>query len=198
MVTARRVLLATGPWTNAVTESFGVELPTHAERHVVASLRCGDAGPTYVVADTVTGWYGKPDLGGLYLVGGLSEQPEVDPDAFSERTSDEELLTYAGLLVDRFPALDNSTIAGGWAGIYDVSADWQPVIGEVAPNVVVDCGSSGHGFKLAPVLGKYVASQQRNPGQGRQDLGEVHFPRDLGGTQVPAGRPRWYPRSGTR
>ena len=40
------------------------------QRHVVASMRCGDAGPTYVVADTVTGWYGKPDLGGLYLVGG--------------------------------------------------------------------------------------------------------------------------------
>jgi glycine/D-amino acid oxidase-like deaminating enzyme len=157
-ITADRVLLAAGPWTNPLTDSFGVHLPTHAERHVVASLRCGDAGPTHVVADTVVGWYGKPDLGGLYLVGGLTAGAAIDPDDFTERVSEEELLEYAALLVRRFPALDISTIAGGWAGIYDVSPDWQPVIGEVAPNVVIDCGSSGHGFKLAPVLGSYVAS----------------------------------------
>ena len=41
--------------------------------------------------------------------------------------------------------------------MYDVSPDWQPVIGEVAPNVFVDAGTSGHGFKLAPALGKHVA-----------------------------------------
>jgi glycine/D-amino acid oxidase-like deaminating enzyme len=38
-----------------------------------------------------------------------------------------------------------------------VSPDWQPVIGEIAPGIVVDAGTSGHGFKLAPMLGKHVA-----------------------------------------
>lgn len=46
----------------------------------------------------------------------------------------------------------------GWASLYDVSPDWQPVIGEVAPGIFVDAGTSGHGFKLAPALGGHVAA----------------------------------------
>jgi glycine/D-amino acid oxidase-like deaminating enzyme len=38
-----------------------------------------------------------------------------------------------------------------------VSPDWQPVIGEIAEGVFVDAGTSGHGFKLAPALGRHVA-----------------------------------------
>jgi glycine/D-amino acid oxidase-like deaminating enzyme len=185
VVTAERVLIAAGPWTGALVRTFGVELATHAERHVVASLRCGDAGPRYVVADTVTGWYGKPDLGGLYLVGGLTPEPEIDPDVLNERVGEEEVLRYAGMLVGRFPALENCALADGWAGVYDVSPDWQPVIGAVAPNVVVDCGSSGHGFKLAPVLGKYVAALVA--GDDVQELRQFHPDRFVWGNSLPAG-----------
>jgi sarcosine oxidase subunit beta len=32
------------------------------------------------------------------------------------------------------------------------------VIGEIADGVFVDAGTSGHGFKLAPALGKQVAN----------------------------------------
>jgi sarcosine oxidase subunit beta len=32
------------------------------------------------------------------------------------------------------------------------------VIGEVAPGIFVDAGTSGHGFKLAPALGGHVAA----------------------------------------
>jgi glycine/D-amino acid oxidase-like deaminating enzyme len=34
----------------------------------------------------------------------------------------------------------------------------MPVIGEVAPGVFVDAGTSGHGFKLGPALGADVAA----------------------------------------
>jgi glycine/D-amino acid oxidase-like deaminating enzyme len=184
-VTADRVLVVAGPWSAALAATFGVALPIHAERHVVASLRCGDAGPTYVVADTVTGWYGKPELGGLYLVGGLTAEETTDPDTFHDHVSDDELMRYAELLVTRFPSLDNSSLAGGWAGIYDVSDDWQPVIGEVAPNVVVDCGSSGHGFKLAPVLGSYVAALVA--GDDVPQLHQFHPDRFARGNSLAAG-----------
>jgi len=33
----------------------------------------------------------------------------------------------------------------------------MPVIGEIAPGVFVDAGTSGHGFKLGPALGADVA-----------------------------------------
>ena len=85
--------------------------------------------------------------------------PEVDPDDF-----DEEIAPGRGPPAGRgggSPRPGNSRTArsthGGWASLYDVSPDWQPVIGEVAPGVFVDAGTSGHGFKLAPALGKHVA-----------------------------------------
>jgi len=34
----------------------------------------------------------------------------------------------------------------------------MPVIGEIAPGVFVDAGTSGHGFKLGPALGSDVAA----------------------------------------
>jgi len=60
-------------------------------------------------------------------------------------------------VVRRAPALRHATARGGWASLYDVSPDWQPVIGEIAPGVFVDAGTSGHGFKLAPALGAHIA-----------------------------------------
>ena len=58
--------------------------------------------------------------------------------------------------MNRVPGLQHATSRGGWASLYDVSPDWQPVIGEIAPGVFVDAGTSGHGFKLAPALGRHV------------------------------------------
>ena len=60
-------------------------------------------------------------------------------------------------MLRRVPALERAEARGGWASLYDVSPDWQPVIGEVATGVFVDAGTSGHGFKLAPALGRHVA-----------------------------------------
>jgi glycine/D-amino acid oxidase-like deaminating enzyme len=185
-VTADRVLVAAGPWTRHLAATFGVELPIHAERHIVASLRCGSASPPYILADTVTGWYGKPDLGGHYLVGGLTAEPAVDADDVSERVTDDELLRYTGMFVGRFTELEDVTsLAGGWAGVYDVSPDWQPLIGVVAPNVIVDCGSSGHGFKLAPVLGALIADLVA--GDDVTQLAEFHPQRFVAGQALAAG-----------
>jgi glycine/D-amino acid oxidase-like deaminating enzyme len=184
-ITVDRVLIAAGPWTRTLAEGFGVALPIHSERHPVVSLRCGEAAPPYVVADTVTGWYGKPDLGGLYLVGGLLPEVTVDPDAFADRVDADEQLLYAERLVRRFPGLADSALAGGWAGVYDVSPDWQPVIGELAPGVVVDCGSSGHGFKLAPALGRFVAALVAD--DAVPELAAFHPDRFVCGTSLPAG-----------
>jgi glycine/D-amino acid oxidase-like deaminating enzyme len=64
----------------------------------------------------------------------------------------------ASAITSRIPSIAGADSRGGWASLYDVSPDWQPVIGEVAPGVFVDAGTSGHGFKLAPALGRHIAS----------------------------------------
>ena len=152
-----RVLIAAGPWTAPLAAQVGANLPLTVERHVVASFRWAGADPTPAHGDLIGGYYFRPEGEDLYLVGPVHPGPRADPDAFDEEIREDEVRRLAEAVVRRVPHLERSEVHGGWASLYDVSPDWQPVIGEVAPNVFVDAGTSGHGFKLAPALGRHVA-----------------------------------------
>jgi sarcosine oxidase subunit beta len=120
-------------------------------------------------------------------VGPVHPAPQVDPDDFDQEIREDEVRRLAEAVVRRVPQLGRSEAHGGWASLYDVSPDWQPVIGQVAPNVFVDAGTSGHGFKLAPALGKHVAdlvsgSPELDP--RLEDFDPFRFTR---GTALPAG-----------
>jgi sarcosine oxidase, subunit beta len=151
------VLIAAGPWTGPLAALVGADLPLTVERHVVATFRWAGAEPTPAHGDLIGGYYFRPEGEDLYLVGPVHPAPQVDPDAFDQEIREAEVRKLAEAVVRRVPQLERSEAHGGWASLYDVSPDWQPVIGEVAPNVFVDAGTSGHGFKLAPALGKHVA-----------------------------------------
>ena len=152
-----RILLAAGPWTRPLARMVGVELPLTVERHVVASFGWGRAEPVPGFADVPGGLYLRPDGDDQFLLGWLTPAPQVDPDRFATSISPDEVEALSRGLVARVPGLELAETQGGWASLYDVSPDWQPVIGEIVPGIVVDAGTSGHGFKLAPALGAYVA-----------------------------------------
>jgi sarcosine oxidase, subunit beta len=175
-----RVLIAAGPWTKALAAQADSDLPLTVERHIVATFRWGGARPVPMHADIPNGYYFKPEGTDLFLVGPLHPEPQVDPDEYDERLGDEEGQRLARAIVRRVPHLEAAEPFGGWASLYDVSPDWQPVIGEIAPGVFVDAGTSGHGFKLAPGLGRHVADlvmgrevpglEQFHPRRFEQDL----------------------------
>jgi glycine/D-amino acid oxidase-like deaminating enzyme len=71
--------------------------------------------------------------------------------------SDLEFAWLAERAIERVPSRALAAAHTSWASLYDVSPDWQPVIGNLTERVFVDAGTSGHGFKLAPVLGDHVA-----------------------------------------
>jgi sarcosine oxidase subunit beta len=156
-IDAERLLIAAGPWTATLAAMVGVDLPLTVERHIVATFAWG--GDTRVPAhgDLPNGYYFRPEGEELFLVGPLHPEPNVDPDDFDERVGADESARLGSRVVRRVPGLQDSTSRSGWASLYDVSPDWQPVIGEIAPGVFVDAGTSGHGFKLAPALGGHVA-----------------------------------------
>jgi sarcosine oxidase, subunit beta len=157
-VSCRRLLVAAGPWTRPLLQQVGVDLPLTVERHIVGTYRWEEAAPQPGHGDLIGGYYFRPEGDELFLVGPLHAAPNVDPDHFEERVSERELDDLAQPVIRRIPELERSSIHGGWASLYDVSPDWQPVIGEVAPGIFVDAGTSGHGFKLAPALGRHVAA----------------------------------------
>jgi sarcosine oxidase subunit beta len=152
-----RLLIAAGPWTRPLAAQVGVDLPLTVERHVVATFAWGSAEPAPAHGDLIGGYYFRPEGENLYLVGPVHPAAQADPDVFDAEIREDETRSLAAAVVRRLPHLAASEIHGGWASLYDVSPDWQPVIGQVAPNVFVDAGTSGHGFKLAPALGKHVA-----------------------------------------
>jgi glycine/D-amino acid oxidase-like deaminating enzyme len=89
------------------------------------------------------------------------ERPRLveDPAQYDEIVDlDEsaEILSYA---VPRIPALAELGVRKGYAGLYDMSPDDNPII-DAAPGiegVYFACGSSGHGFKLGPAVGEALA-----------------------------------------
>ncbi len=156
-IACSRVLLAAGPWTKPLAAAVGADLPLTVERHVVATFAWGGAEPVPAHGDLPNGYYFRPEGDELFLVGPLHPEPTADPDDFPEGLADAEGAELAGRVIRRVPALGRAEARGGWASLYDVSPDWQPVIGEIADGVYVDAGTSGHGFKLAPALGRHVA-----------------------------------------
>lgn len=153
-----RVLIAAGPWTAPLAAQVGVDVPLTVERHVVATLGWGRAPRLpFGHADLVAGYYCRPEGTELCLLGWLHPAAPADPDRYAPDIMGEEAEGLSRALVRRVPSLAEAELRGGWAGLYDVSPDWQPVIGEIADGIFVDAGTSGHGFKLAPALGGYVA-----------------------------------------
>jgi sarcosine oxidase subunit beta len=155
---AERLLIAAGPWTGSLTSQIGVDLPLTVERHVVATTRLGDpARISFGHGDLVTGYYCRPEGTDQYVMGWTHPGEEVSPDRFDKTIGREEELALENAVARRYPLMHDAQPRGGWASLYDVSPDWQPVIGEIAEGVFVDAGTSGHGFKLAPALGRHVA-----------------------------------------
>jgi glycine/D-amino acid oxidase-like deaminating enzyme len=158
-----RLLVAAGPWTRALVAQLGVDLPLTVERHAVGAFGWGGAPHLpFAVADLVGDFYGRPDGEEIFIVGSLGAGSTVDADDFNQGLTHIETLEFADGLVNRIPAMAMADTRGGWAGLYDMSPDTQPVIGEVEDGIFVDAGTSGHGFKLAPALGECIAQLLRD------------------------------------
>lgn len=158
---AGRLLIAAGPWTSRLAGEIGVRLPLTAERHVVVGRRHepGDlaSAVSHVLIDVVGGYYSRPWGDDGFVLGPLAGTEPADPDRLEREVAVAEVDRLTGLAARRAPVRARSVPARSWASWYDVSRDWQPVIGRISDRVFVDAGTSGHGFKLAPVLGDHVA-----------------------------------------
>jgi len=175
-ISAPVVLNAAGLWGARVAAMAGVELPIHVCRHKINIVTWPetDRRPHPMVYDFVTNIYTRPELGEHILVGGLDaeeSQDAADPDAYKEGVSLDESTEALGRVGHRFPALANGHIARGYAGCFDVTPDWHPILDRVGPEGYhVAAGFSGHGFKLSPAVGNMVATLIVDGPGGHPDL----------------------------
>ncbi len=158
-VMARVAVVTAGPWTSGLLAGVGIRLPTRATLEQVAYLRpLDDGGP----AAPIFICHGSPEPYGLpvpeadlYKVGIHHSGPVTDPDAQTQ-LPDDELLGRVIAAAGQY--LPGYAVTRGIAErcIYDNTPDGDFVLDRVG-NVVIGCGTSGHGFKFGPLLGEWLA-----------------------------------------
>jgi sarcosine oxidase, subunit beta len=135
------VVCCAGVWSREVGALAGVELPVEGEARRMWYTPVDGGLPERVplTIDFSTGFYFHREGPGL---------------AFGGR--DEEVFEAAAR---RLPVLAELPVQSSWWGYYDVSPDWNALVGE-APHVsrfLYATGFSGHGFQQAPAVGEHLA-----------------------------------------
>jgi glycine/D-amino acid oxidase-like deaminating enzyme len=158
------VILCAGPWTNSVAAYLGLQFPYEVSRHKVITLSIERPyqmdWPIVKDLTTPDKIYFRPETGDVVLVGtGDHGEPVQDADTLTDNVELKHVERISKIIANRMPAFANANFTAGWTGPYDISPDWNPLVGAVAGNegLFVAVGFSGHGFKLAPTIGEALA-----------------------------------------
>ncbi|WP_431238454.1 NAD(P)/FAD-dependent oxidoreductase [Mycolicibacterium aichiense] len=160
-ISAGSVVVATGVWTQPFLAPYGVDVPIRVVREQIVMISPGvDLGPVPVFSDLVSLQYVRPEVGGDVLFGNsdLSDVLTADPDDYLNRATEDFIDLTVDKVGTRFPGFTGAAITSSYAGCYDVTPDWNPIISAAGRDgLFVAAGFSGHGFKIAPAVGRLVA-----------------------------------------
>jgi len=157
-VAAPVVVNAAGPWAGLLAATAGVEIPLEPIPRQVVTTGAFAGVPerrTLVIDAETTFYFHREGPGVLMGMGGKDERPSFDTRVDHAFIA-EELLPTA---VRVFPPLERAGMASAWCGLYEMTPDRHPIIGE-APGIqgfFLANGFSGHGFQHAPIVGKLLA-----------------------------------------
>ena len=153
-------------WAAQIESWTGLAMPVFPERHIVLAL---EAQTAYTAAMPVFKDLASPGM--LYCRSYGGRQMLVSEGVEGERLASldieqgeialDTVVRIGEQVAARFPAFAEAGLASSWTGVYDVTPDWNPVLGRVPglPGLVVGYGFSGHGFKLSPAVGKVLAQE---------------------------------------
>jgi len=157
---ARRVINACGAWSPELAKLVGVDVPTWPIRHEICSSEPLKPFLRPMVSELSSGLYCSQSMRGE-IVGGVTIPGHAGgPGAtINNRSTLEFLATYARRLLRLMPILGDIKILRQWAGPYDQSPDGNPIVGAAPghPDFFLACGFVGHGFMMAPIVGKLYA-----------------------------------------
>lgn len=160
-IAADIVVAATGVWTAPLLAPLGLSAPIQVHREQIVLIDPGvDVGPAPVFSDLVSLQYLRPEPNGEILFGNsdLAQLQPADPDDYRNRAEGAFLDLAVHKVGTRFPGFPDAAITGSYAGCYDVTPDWNPIISATpVAGLIVAAGFSGHGFKISPAVGRLVA-----------------------------------------
>jgi sarcosine oxidase subunit beta len=150
------VVNACGAWSPEIAKLVGVELPNKPHRHEICSTEPLKPWLKPLVADLGSGLYFSQSTRGE-IVGGIGQ--ERVPAGLDQNSSFAFLGLYARALVATCPILGKVKVLRQWSGCYDITPDANPIVGQVegVDDFFQASGFMGHGFMMAPIVGKLLA-----------------------------------------
>jgi sarcosine oxidase subunit beta len=150
------LVCAAGAWSRQVGAMVGVGLPVTPYRRQVLLTEPVPGLPQHLpmTIDFASSVYFHREGPGLLM--GMSLEDE--PPGFNLARDDAWIPRLAEVLARRAPSLVDIGIAGGWAGLYEVTPDHNALIGETPQptRLLYATGFSGHGFLQGPAVGEVV------------------------------------------
>ncbi len=151
------VVNAAGPWAAEIGRMAAVELPVLPYRRQAFMTRPFDIFPKpvpMVIDQDATFYFRGADPG---LIMGMSDPHE--PPGFRLQIDREFLERVVEAAVHRAPRIEDARILRGWAGLYEVTPDDNPIIGPIPsrPGFFCAVGFSGHGFQHGPAVGRIIS-----------------------------------------
>jgi sarcosine oxidase, subunit beta len=156
-IRTRAAVCAAGAWSAAIGDMVGEALPVAPLRRQIAYTESvvSLARDSPMTIDFPSTFYFHPE--GQRLLFGWSDPDE--PEGFETHFKLEGWIEkVAERAAIRVPRLLDLGVAGGWAGLYEVTPDHNQIIGRstLVEGFYYAAGFSGHGFQMAPATGEII------------------------------------------
>jgi len=161
------IVNAAGAWSRKIGDMAGINVPVKPARreYVILQVPYEGAGNMPFFIDMKsrlymhgTGGRGHQVFCGIHLDADKDE-PAEDPDKYNQGQDFEFAERVAKAIAYRAPGLSGASLKGGITGLYEITPDSRPILGEhpELPGFFNCNGFSGYGIQLSPIAGKLTA-----------------------------------------
>ncbi|MCD4690217.1 FAD-binding oxidoreductase [bacterium] len=156
IISTPRVINAAGSHSVQLAKAVGIELPiTPYRREILVTEPLERFFHPMIISFSFGIYFRQVQHGSV--IGGFA-YPDERP-GFDQTSSVSFLTTMSKKLAYLMPVLEHVKIVRQWAGLYDVTPDAQPIIGNTdgVEGFYQASGFSGHGFMIAPMVSTLLA-----------------------------------------
>jgi sarcosine oxidase subunit beta len=175
---------ATGPWSRLTGQMAGLQVPVSpVRRQWLTTTPILDLPSDFpFVIDFSKSLYFHPEGPGLLT--GMSNPNELP--GYDQNVDPDWELVHMEAAINRLPILENAGLTSRMAGLYEITPDAHPIIGNTpVEGYHIISGFSGHGFMHGPITGKLMAEIILDGQATTMDISMLDFARFTEGRLIP-------------
>lgn len=157
--TTPTVICTCGAWSKQIAAMVDVELPIEPLRRQIVFTQPMQPRPPrvpFTIDYSSTAYFHGNDDGSGLLIGMADRRQQIGFDTTATIDWYDDLRAALAMFA---PSLTDVVFAYGWAGLYEITPDFNALIGEAGTQgfrFLYAAGFSGHGFLQGPAVGEAV------------------------------------------